>query len=255
MTREQKYRTILDKYYIKYEYLFTMNILAIGAHPDDIELGCGGLLIKAARQGHNVYMYTLTRGGAGGDPNERANELRRSAEFIGAKRLWIDNFEDSKLSVTDVLINHIEYFITKSNPDIILTHSHGDIHHDHRAIATATVEAARFNSNILSYEIPLSRNFDPKVFYDISDVVYEKVELIEIFWTQKNRLYLKANAIKGLAEYRALQSRLNTEVKHVEAFEVLKLCFDKDFRLLTVPYARAENPNVVTNINEILEIV
>ncbi|HET7337378.1 MAG TPA: PIG-L family deacetylase, partial [Candidatus Nitrosotalea sp.] len=43
-----------------------MNILAIGAHPDDIELGCGGLLIKSARQGHNVFMYSLTRGGAGG---------------------------------------------------------------------------------------------------------------------------------------------------------------------------------------------
>lgn len=232
-----------------------MNILAIGAHPDDIELGCGGLLIKAARQGHNVSMYTLTRGGAGGDPNERTNELRQSAEFIGAKHLWVDNFEDSKLSVTNELINHIEYFITKASPDIILTHSHGDIHHDHRAIAAATVESARFNSNILSYEIPLSRNFDPKVFYDISDVVYEKVELIEIFWSQKSKLYLKSNAIKGLAEYRALQSRLNTEVRYVEAFEVLKLCFDMDFKLLTVPYVKVENPNAVGDFNEILEFV
>jgi LmbE family N-acetylglucosaminyl deacetylase len=232
-----------------------VNILAIGAHPDDIELGCGGLLIKAARQGHEISMYTLTRGGAGGDPNERANELKRSAEFIGAKHLWIDNFEDSKLSVTNELINHIEYFITKANPDIILTHSQGDIHHDHRAIAAATVESARFNSNILSYEIPLSRNFDPKVFYDISDVVYEKVELIEIFWSQQSKLYLKSNAIKGLAEYRALQSRLNTEVRYVEAFEVLKLCFDKDFKLLTVPYVRVKNSNAVEDINEILEFV
>ncbi|MDQ3562034.1 MAG: PIG-L family deacetylase, partial [Thermoproteota archaeon] len=49
-----------------------MNILAIGAHPDDIELGCGGLLLKASRQDHhNIFMYTLTRGGASGDPEER----------------------------------------------------------------------------------------------------------------------------------------------------------------------------------------
>jgi len=107
----------------------------------------------------------------------------------------------------------------------------------------------------LSYEIPLSRNFDPKVFYDISDVVYEKVELIEIFWSQQSKLYLKSNAIKGLAEYRALQSRLNTEVKYVEAFEVLKLCFDKDFKLLTVPYMKIKNSNAVQDINEILEFV
>jgi LmbE family N-acetylglucosaminyl deacetylase len=231
-----------------------VNILAIGAHPDDIELGCGGLLIKSARQGHNVYMYSLTRGGAGGDSKERSVELARSARFIKAKQLWIDNFEDSKLTVSSELINHIEYFIHKANPDLILTHSHGDVHHDHRAIALATLEAARFNSNVLSYEIPLSRNFDPKVFVDISEVVNEKVELIEIFWSQQSKLYLKANAIKGLAEYRALQSRLNTGIKYVEAFEVLKICLTNDFKLLTVPYEKVENKKAVANLDEILEI-
>ncbi len=232
-----------------------MKILAIGAHPDDIELGCGGMLIKAAREGHEVYMYTLTRGSASGDPKARSEELRRSAQFIGARHLWIDNFEDSKLGVTSDLINHIEHFINQSNPDLILTHSQGDIHHDHRAIAAATIEAARFNSNVLSYEIPLTRHFDPKIFYDISDVVYEKVELIEIFWSQQNKLYLKANAIKGLAEYRALQSRLNTGVKYAEAFEVLKICFDKNFKLLTIPYEKIKNTEQISNLNEVLEFV
>ncbi len=61
-----------------------MNILAIGAHPDDIELGCGGTLLKAVREGHNVFMYTLTRGGASGNPAQRTEELKRSAKFIGA---------------------------------------------------------------------------------------------------------------------------------------------------------------------------
>ena len=231
-----------------------MNILAIGAHPDDIELGCGGLLIKSARQGHNVYMYSLTRGGAGGDSKQRSEELARSARFIKAKQLWIDNFEDSKLTVSNDLINHIEFFINKANPDLILTHSHGDVHHDHRAIALATLEAARFNSNVLSYEIPLSRNFDPKVFVDISEVVNEKVELIEIFWSQQTKLYLKANAIKGLAEYRALQSRLNTSIKYVEAFEVMKICLTNDFKLLTVPYEKITNEKAVANLDEILEL-
>ena len=54
-----------------------------------------------------------------------------------------------------------------------------------------------------------------------------KVRLIEIFWSQHSKLYLKANAIKGLAEYRALQSRLNTSTNHVEAFEVLEALSDK----------------------------
>jgi len=212
-----------------------MNILAIGAHPDDIELGCGGTLLKASRQGHNIFMYTLTRGAASGDPEQRTGELMKSAKFIGAKRLWIDNFEDTKLSLSSDLINHIEFFINKADPDIVITHSLGDTHHDHRAIAASTVEAGRFTPNILAYEIPVTRDFHPQVYYDISDVIDDKIELINIFWSQRTKMFTKSNAIKGIAEYRALQSRLNTQVTCVEAFEVQKMCFTKEFKLLKVP--------------------
>lgn len=212
-----------------------MNILAIGAHPDDIELGCGGLLLRASRQGHNVFMYTLTRGAASGDPEERTKELMKSAKFIGAKKLWIDNFEDTKLSLSSDLINHIEFFINQSDPDIVITHSLGDTHHDHRAIAASTIEAGRFVPNILSYEIPVTRDFKPQVYFDISDTIDDKIELINIFWSQRSKMFLKSNAIKGLAEYRALQSRLNSSVTCVEAFEVMKLCFGKEFKLLKIP--------------------
>jgi LmbE family N-acetylglucosaminyl deacetylase len=213
-----------------------MNILAIGAHPDDIELGCGGLLLKAARQDHhNIFMYTLTRGGASGDPEERTKELIKSAKFIGAKKLWIDNFEDTKLSLSSDLINHIEFFIKKADPDIVLTHSLGDTHHDHRAIAAATMEAGRFVPNILAYEIPVTRDFTPQVYYDISDVIDGKIELINIFLSQRSKSFLQSNAIRGLAQYRALQSRFDNSVSCVEAFEVQKLFFGKDFKLLNIP--------------------
>jgi LmbE family N-acetylglucosaminyl deacetylase len=213
-----------------------MNILAIGAHPDDIELGCGGLLLKASRQDrHNIFMYTLTRGGASGDPEERTKEIIESAKFIGAKRLWIDNFEDTKLSLSSDLINHIEFFIKKADPDIVLTHSLGDTHHDHRAIAASTMEAGRFVPNILAYEIPVTREFKPQVYYDISDVIDGKLELINIFLSQRSKSFLQSNAIRGLAQYRALQSRFDNSVSCVEAFEVQKLFFGKDFKLLNIP--------------------
>jgi LmbE family N-acetylglucosaminyl deacetylase len=213
-----------------------MNIFAIGAHPDDIELGCGGLMLKASRHGrHNIFMYTLTRGGASGDPDERTKELIQSARFIGAKRLWIDNFEDTKLSLSSDLINHIEFFIKKADPDIVLTHSLGDTHHDHRAIAASTMEAGRFVPNILAYEIPVTRDFRPQVYYDISDVIDDKIQLINIFWSQRTKMFLKSNAIRGLAQYRALQSRFNNTVTCVEAFEVQKLFFGKEFKLLKIP--------------------
>jgi LmbE family N-acetylglucosaminyl deacetylase len=220
-----------------------MRIAAIGAHPDDIELGCGGLLLKAVRNGHNVYMYTLTRGAASGDPEERTKELIQSSKIIGADRLWIDNFEDTHLSNNHDLINHIEFIIRTSQADLVITHSLNDTHHDHRAVAASTIEAGRNIPNIMAYEIPLTKDFKPQIFYDISDVIDEKVELLNLFKSQSDKLYLKANALKGLAEYRALQSRLNGRTNqvdasyynevfdYVEAFEVLKICVDKGFKL------------------------
>jgi LmbE family N-acetylglucosaminyl deacetylase len=216
-----------------------LNVLAIGAHPDDIEFGCGGTILKAAKQGHDVFMLTLTRGSASGNPAQRTIELQKSAKFIGAKDLRILELEDTKLSsCTDLLINQIEDYIDEVDPDVIFTHSMEDVHHDHRAVASATVEAGRFCSNILSYEIPLTKNFDPIVYYDISSVIEEKVALLKLFWSQSGKLYVHGNAIKSLAEYRALQGRLNMTMNYVEAFEALKLCFDNEFKLMKVPFEK-----------------
>ena len=209
-----------------------MNILAIGAHPDDIELGCGGVLLKSINEGHNVYAYTLTRGSASGDPEKRCEELIYSANYMGLNTLWIDNFEDSKLSLTSDLINHIEYFIRKSNADIVFTHSLLDFHHDHRAVAAATREAGRNIINILTYEISITKDFNPQVFFDISDVVEDKIHLLNVFLSQRGKSFLAANAIKGLAQYRAYQSRLPQNVTHVEAFEIIKMGLKSNFSLI-----------------------
>ena len=220
-----------------------MNILAIGAHPDDIELSCGGLLLKAVRQGHNVFMYTLTRGAASGDPAQRTCEQLESAKYIGADTLWIDSFEDTKLSMNVELIRRIESVISYSHADVVYTHPLGDTHHDHRAVAEATLEAARFVPNILSYEMPVTKNFKPHVYYDISDVINDKIELLSVFSSQQHKTFICSNATKGLAQYRALQSRLHPLVTSVEALEVLKLGFGTDFQLLT---AHPESTNVPT---------
>jgi LmbE family N-acetylglucosaminyl deacetylase len=107
-------------------------------------------------------MYTITRGGASGDPIQRTQELIQSSKFIGAKALWIDDFEDTHLSVNGDLISNIESFVNRSGADLVLTHSLNDTHHDHRAVASANSEAGRFVPNIISYEIPLTRDFKPQ---------------------------------------------------------------------------------------------
>lgn len=210
-----------------------MNILAIGAHPDDIELGCGGLLIKAVRQGHSVWMYTLTRGAASGDPIKRTTEQIEAAKFIGAKAMWIDSFEDTKVPMNVELIRRIETAISYSRADVVYTHPLRDTHHDHRAIAEATLEAGRFVPNMLSYEMPVTKDFSPHVYFDISEVINDKIELLSIFSSQQHKMFICANATKGLAQYRALQSRLHPLVTSVEAYEVLKLGIGTDFSLMT----------------------
>ncbi|KAA2282944.1 PIG-L deacetylase family protein [Candidatus Nitrosocosmicus agrestis] len=208
-----------------------MNILAVGAHPDDIELGCGGTLLNAVRQGINVFMYVVTRGSSAGSVVKRSNEIINSAKYIGAKTLWIDDYEDSAVYLTKELINSIEFFIKKSNADIIFTHPLKDNHHDHRSIAEATVEAGRFAPNILGYENPTTRNFLPAIFNDISNVIDEKVKIIELYGSQKSKLFLSSNSVMGLAEYRAFQTRLDPKITHMEAFEVMKMTINHDFTL------------------------
>lgn len=199
-----------------------MNILAIGAHPDDIELGCGGTLLKVAQNGHHVYMYTVTRGGASGKVIRRSNELVNSAKLVGATTLWIDDYEDSKVYLTKELINSIEFFIKRSKADVIYTHPLRDNHHDHRAIAEATIEAGRFTPNIFGYENPSTRNFFPTMYYDITDVIEKKINLLKLYGSQHSKQFLSTEAVKGLSEYRAFQSRFDTRIQNMEAFEIMK---------------------------------
>jgi LmbE family N-acetylglucosaminyl deacetylase len=207
-----------------------LNVLAIGSHPDDIELGCGGTLIKAEENGHKIFLYTLTNGAASGDPIERTVEMLQSARMLKAKSLWIDNFQDGRLINGFELISHLEYVINECDPDIIFTHLLSDYHHDHRAVAISTLEAARNCHNIMSYEVPYSRKFDPQVYFDISDVIDKKVRLIEIFASQRGKPLTRRNSVKALAQFRAIQDR---EVAYyVEGFEVMRLHMSNTFNLI-----------------------
>ncbi|MCJ7631862.1 PIG-L family deacetylase [Candidatus Bathyarchaeota archaeon] len=200
-----------------------MKILAIGAHPDDIELGCGGLLIRSKKMGYDINYLILTRGEAGSQLNpedDREAEARESAKAIGAT-LSFGGFEDTKLMPDGTLVNAIEKIVNKVRPDIVLTHSVKDEHHDHRAVGSATIEAARYVRNILAYENPLTKDFSPQVYIDISDVVKEKIKLLNLYPSQREKDYLKSNAIYGLAQYRAYQSRVSG-IKFAEAFQVIK---------------------------------
>ena len=154
-----------------------MNILAIGAHPDDIEFGCGGTLLKYAEKGHNIFLLVLTVGSVGGDPELRKREQEKAAEFMKAKQVFWGNLRDTELPPPNAVISVIEDVINKIEPNSVFFNYPDDIHQDHRTTAYASVSATRYIKEVLFYEVPTSKNFEPNVFVDIKDVLDRKIEL------------------------------------------------------------------------------
>jgi LmbE family N-acetylglucosaminyl deacetylase len=196
-----------------------MNIVAIGAHPDDIEFGCGGTLLRHIKMGDNVTFVVLSRGEKGGDPAIRAREALDSAKRIGAD-IRVFDFPDASIPSGHELILKIENVIKEIKPRRVYTHSVKDTHQDHRNAAYATLAAARLVPEILAYESPsLYLNFAPNYYVDISEYIQKKVDILNSFTTQNGKDYMKISAIRGLSQFRGLAP----SVGHAEAFEVLRI--------------------------------
>ena len=116
-----------------------MNILAFGAHPDDIEYGCGGMLTKYAQRGHDVYLWVASDGSLGGDAAVRRQEQQDSATIIGAREVFWGDYPDTEIPLNRELIVRIESVIKKIKPRMILVHYPDDTHQDHRNLAQGTL--------------------------------------------------------------------------------------------------------------------
>lgn len=214
-----------------------MRILAIGAHPDDIELGCGATLALFKRKGHEVYLLVLTKGEASGDPKVRKNECEASAQSIGADKLFFGNLQDTKITDGIETILEIERFINQINPDVIFAHSYKDGHQDHRNVGMAALSAARNSKKVLLYESPAAlREFLPQLFVDVTSTFDIKLKALEAFGSQVSKVYFRgnnidhkrakfplvSNAAEGLARYRGFQAGVSL----AEAFEVGKFLLE-----------------------------
>ena len=200
-----------------------MNILAIGAHPDDIEFGCGGTLIRYGQKGHAVHLLVLTAGEIGGDPEQRQCEQERAARFIRAKKVFWGDFPDTEIPRDRRVITLIEDVMKKVRPQIVFFNYLADVHQDHRALAHAALSASRYIQEVLYYEVPTTQNFDPDVFVDISSVMEKKLKLLKIHCSQAHRTRVKNLSIlesaKSCAIFRGYQGR----VKYAEGFKALRI--------------------------------
>jgi LmbE family N-acetylglucosaminyl deacetylase len=199
------------------------NILAIGAHPDDIEFGCGGTLLKYAEQGYNIFLLVLTMGNVGGDPQTRKKEQEESAKLMQAKQVFWGNFRDTEVPSSKSVIAIIEKVINETRPHSVLFNYYDDTHQDHRIAAEASISATRYAQEVLYFEVPSSKNFEPDVFVDINDVLNKKLKLLEAHASQIDRTRVEDLTIlesaKSCANFRGYQGR----VKYAEGFKALRI--------------------------------
>lgn len=202
-------------------------VLAVGAHPDDIELGCSGTLALHKANGDKVYLLVLTKGEASGNIKARENECQKAAKILGADRLFFGGLKDTKVHDGRETIDVIEKIVDEVKPNIIYAPTCKDTHQDHRNTGHATLSAGRRCKMILQYEgASTQRDFIPQVFVDIKNVFNLKKKMILVFGSQLNGrrggYALAAKAVVGLAQYRGYQAGLDL----AEAFEVGKFLFE-----------------------------
>lgn len=199
-----------------------MNILAIGAHPDDIEFGCGGTLFKYSRAKNNIYLLILTKGEVGAPAKVREREQKESAKFLKTKKVFWANFKDTEVCLTKNLIKKIEDCLRQTKADMVLFNAPQDIHQDHRMLSDAAISATRYVKKVLFYEVPTTMDFQPDIFVDIGDCLFDKLKLLRIHSSQVNKTRIPGlnilESATSCANFRGFQGR----VKFAEGFKALR---------------------------------
>ncbi len=202
-----------------------MRVLALGAHPDDIEFGCGATLLRFAKAGHDVYLYVATGGELGGKPEVRRREQEAAAEYIGARKVYWGGYEDCRLPQIAEMVSSIERVIRETAPDYIFVHHIEDTHQDHRFLASAATSATRYIPNFLFYEGPTTVNFSPNVYADAEGLLEEKMELLRRHESQISKVNVNMPELSILdiatstLSFRGIQGRM----KLAEGFKSLRM--------------------------------
>jgi LmbE family N-acetylglucosaminyl deacetylase len=183
-------------------------VLALGAHPDDLELGCGGTLAKLAAAGVAVHAVVFSDGKLGG-PSEfdRPAETRAALQSLGVASITQHQFADARLhEALNELIACTEEHVRSVAPDRVYTMFHLDRHQDHRTVYEASAVACRKVPQIMGYETPSSYpNFMPTVFEPIDQFIEAKIDALKLHVSQGERLYMQQEKIRSAAHFRGAQ--------------------------------------------------
>jgi LmbE family N-acetylglucosaminyl deacetylase len=222
-----------------------LRVLAVGAHPDDVEILCAGTLVKYARQGHYVAIACVANGNVGHmeiQPPElakiRENEARAAAEVIGAEFFWLD-IPDLMVGHTPDLHLKIVDVLRSAKPDVVFAHSPDDYMLDHRAAGQLIFDCSfsasvpNWKTNVPYYTVvPVvfymdtlaGINFLPTDYVDITDCIETKLEMLDCHESQVSWLRDHDNIdimdfTRTVAKFRGLQCG----VQYAEAFRKLEV--------------------------------
>ncbi len=200
-------------------------LLCLGAHPDDIEIGCGGTVLRICREHPGATVHWVVLGAHG----SRAEEALRGAERfrIGVEEgeVMVGDYRDGFFPAQwTAMKEFFEELKSRVSPDLVLTHSRCDRHQDHRVVADLTWNTWR-NHTILEYEVP---KWDgdlgiPNGFVPLSrEMAEEKAEeILAVFTSQKDKPWFTADTFLGLMRLRGNECR--AEEGFAEAFHARKL--------------------------------
>lgn len=195
-------------------------VLAVGAHPDDIELGAGGLLLRLKEEGARVYGLVMSQGEMGApERRRRGEEARTAARVLSLDNLWILDFPDTRLrDCIPGMRDAVEAKLAELGIDLVITHSSRETHGDHVAVFEAAKEAARRCSLMCFETVSTAPEFVPNYFADVTAFFDDKLRAIAAHRSQSDKAYMDPELVRGRAAHRGLQAN----VPYAEAFWVYR---------------------------------
>jgi LmbE family N-acetylglucosaminyl deacetylase len=203
-----------------------LRVLCLGSHPDDIEIGCGGTVLRLVERGDVQFYWSVLSGNAkrGKEAWEGANAF---LEKVKLKEIDIQQFRESYFPfVGGHIKDYFEKLKEKFSPDLVLTHYRNDAHQDHRLVSDLTWNTFR-DHFILEYEVP---KYDgdlgtPNFYVHLNEsLVQMKISLISsIFKTQKEKHWFTEETFGSILRIRGVES--NSPSKYAEAFHCRKIVF------------------------------
>jgi len=210
-------------------------VMAIGAHPDDIEFGCSGTLIKHCEQGDSVVYVCMTNtpsidvttGEVIRSGDELTDEVWNACDTLGIKVVEFLQFKDLNVPFNLESVSSLEKLIKKYDIDTIYTHWAGDSNQDHIATFKTTMAAARYVPNVFCYEqIPIPRHTENPMavnyYSDITNTFDNKIKASKCHKSQfvkyEKAGFDVARNLKIMAQYRGIEANC----KYAEGFHIIK---------------------------------